>query len=65
MPKMKSHRGAKKRLHYTAGGKLMHARTGRRHHLYVKNARRRRRLRSPGQVSRGDLPRTRRLLPYD
>lgn len=65
MPKMKSHRGAKKRLHYSAGGKLMHARTGRRHLMYGKNASRRRRMRMTGQLAPGDAARSRPLLPYD
>ena len=33
MPKLKSHSGAKKRFHKTAGGKWRHQRAGKRHLL--------------------------------
>lgn len=65
MPKMKSHRGAKKRLRVTGTGKLVHKRAGRNHLLYGKSASRRRRLRSAAGLSKGDAARTKALMPYD
>ncbi len=65
MPKMKSHRGAKKRLHVTGTGKLLRYRAGKRHLMYGKSASRRRRLRGQAQLSPGDTARSRALLPYD
>jgi large subunit ribosomal protein L35 len=65
MPKMKSHRGAKKRLRVTGGGKVVRMRAGRRHLMYGKNASRRRRLRIDQELSPGDTRRVRALLPYD
>ena len=64
MPKMKSHRGAAKRLRVTATGKVMRTRAGRRHLMYGKNAARRRRLRVPAPLAPGDRRRVRVLLPY-
>jgi len=65
MPKMKSHRGAKKRLHYSAGGKLMHQKAGRRHNMIGKGGSWRRRMKRAGQLAPGDQARSRSLLPYD
>lgn len=65
MPKMKSHRGAKKRLRVTGTGKVVHKRTGRNHLMYGKNAGKRRHLRGVGELSKGDTARTRALMPYD
>lgn len=65
MPKMKSHRGAKKRLKVTASGKIVHQRTGRRHLMFGKNASRRRSMRVKGVLAPGDAARSRPLLPYD
>ena len=65
MPKMKSHRGAKKRLRVTGTGKLMRTRAGRNHHLYPKDAARRRRLRRQGELAPGDARRMQPLMPYD
>jgi large subunit ribosomal protein L35 len=65
MPKMKSHRGAKKRLRVTGSGKIVRYRAGKRHLLYGKSASRRRRLKIPAALSPGDTKRTRPLLPYD
>jgi large subunit ribosomal protein L35 len=47
MPKQKTHKGLKKRVKVTAGGKLMARKAGKGHLLSCKSANRRRNLRSP------------------
>ena len=62
MPKMKSHSGAKKRFRKTANGKLR-ARHGMTSHiLEKKNAKRKRRLGRPAEVSKADSKRVKELL---
>lgn len=62
MPKMKSHSGAKKRFRKTASGKLRarHAMTS--HILEKKNAKRKRRLATPVEISDHDAKRVGKLL---
>ncbi|MDA8205713.1 MAG: 50S ribosomal protein L35 [Thermaerobacter sp.] len=64
MPKMKSHRGAAKRIKLTASGKPKRNRAGKSHNLEHKSATRRRRLRQSAVLSQSDQHRTKRLLPY-
>jgi len=64
MPKMKTHRGAKKRMYVSGGGVIRRRRAGKRHKLEVKSAKRRKRLRQPSIVSGADLKRAKKLLPY-
>ena len=64
MPKMKTKRGAAKRLKKTASGKLMQAGAWKQHKLEGKGPRRRRRLREAKPISKADAPRLRRLVPY-
>jgi len=45
MPKMKSHKGSKKRFRVTASGKLKRKQAGKRHLLAHKSGNRKRRLR--------------------
>lgn len=47
MPKQKTHKGLKKRIKITAGGKIKHKRAGGGHLMSSKNAKRRRRIASP------------------
>lgn len=64
MPKLKTHRGAAKRLKVTGTGKFM-KRSGYKSHLLTgKPARRTRRLRKPSIVSKSERERMKRLLPY-
>ncbi len=63
MPKMKTNRGAAKRLHRTASGKLKRMRANKSHMLTKKSVKRKRRLRSSTLVSAADLKRMKRLLP--
>ena len=64
MPKMKTKRGARKRLKRTASGKLMRAGGWKQHKLEGKQPRRRRRLRKAKMIDRTDLPRLSVLVPY-
>jgi large subunit ribosomal protein L35 len=63
MPKMKSHKGARKRFSLTASGKLKRARAYKSHILTKKTPKRKRRLRRATLIAtRGDLKRLKRLL---
>ena len=63
MPKMKTHRGAAKRLKVTSTGKIRRRRANVNHILEKKTASRKRRLRRPDAlVSDSDSKRIRRML---
>lgn len=62
MPKLKTHRGAAKRIKKTANGKLMRRRANKSHILEKKSRKRKRRLRSVTVVSPADAPVLRRML---
>ena len=63
MPKMKSHRGARKRFSITGSGKVKRNKAGKSHILTKKTSKRKRRLRQPGLVStNGEVKRLKRLL---
>jgi len=64
MPKMKTKRGAAKRLKKSASGKLMRHKGWKSHLLEAKSPRRRRRLRKSQLVSKADERRLRVLVPY-
>ncbi len=64
MPKMKTHRGAAKRLTRTASGKLRHAKRNRRHILTKKTTKRKRQLRRKNVVSPGFQKKLDPLVPY-
>ncbi len=64
MPKMKTHRGAAKRLKKTGTGKLKRMRAYKSHILTKKTQKRKRRLRKPDLISKGDYKRLMKLLPY-
>jgi len=64
MPKMKTHRGAAKRLKRTASGKLRHAKRNRRHILTKKTTKRKRQLRRKNVVAPGEQKRLTQLVPY-
>jgi len=64
MPKLKTHRGAAKRLKVTGTGKLK-KRSGTKSHLLTgKPAKRTRSLRKASLVSESEYDRMRKLLPY-
>jgi large subunit ribosomal protein L35 len=62
MPKMKTHRGAKKRFKVTGTGKIMRRQTNRSHILEKKSSKRTRRLAGEVEVTGGDGKRVRRQL---
>ena len=64
MPKMKTKRGAAKRVKATASGKLKRAGGWKQHKLEKKQPGRRRRLRGSKLVHEADVPRIKRLVPY-
>ena len=64
MPKMKTKRGAAKRLKKTASGKLKRAGGWKQHKLEGKQPRRRRRLRASKIVSPADERNLKVLVPY-
>jgi large subunit ribosomal protein L35 len=64
MPKLKTHRGAAKRLKVTGTGKLK-KRSGNKSHLLTgKPAKRTRSLRKASLVSDSEFDRMKKLLPY-
>lgn len=64
MPKMKTRRSAAKRFRVTGTGKFRRYKAYKSHLLGKKSAKRKRGLRRPGLVSKSDLRRVRRMLPY-
>ena len=62
MPKMKTNRGAAKRLRETGSGKIRRMRAYKSHILTKKSQKRKRRLRTATLVSKADEKRIRRLL---
>jgi large subunit ribosomal protein L35 len=62
MPKMKTHKGAAKRFRVTGGGKIMREKAFKSHILTKKNAKRKRRLGTDGEVSASDSRKVKRLL---
>jgi len=62
MPKMKTHRGAAKRMRKTATGKVMRARAFMSHNYGKKSARHKRRLTPMVQVAKADEKNAKELL---
>ena len=65
MPKLKSHRGAKKRFKKTARGKFLRGKAFKRHILTSKPTRRKRQARGMVTISPADVHKLRRMMPYD
>ncbi|MBN1272062.1 MAG: 50S ribosomal protein L35 [Candidatus Aminicenantes bacterium] len=65
MPKLKTHKGAKKRFKLTGTHKVFRNKAYKSHILTKKSAKRKRSLRKKGIVDAFDMSRIRRLLPYD
>ena len=61
-PKLKSHRGARKRFKVTGTGKILLSHAFRRHILTKKSRARKRALKVPRELAPGDAARIRRLL---
>ncbi len=64
MPKLKTHRGARKRFKLTASGKIKRSKAFKNHILTKKTTSRKRKLDTPGLVSKADHERIRLMLPY-
>lgn len=64
MPKMKTHRGAAKRLRATASGRLKSKHPNQRHLLTSKSRKRKRHLRQPDYIAAADEKNLKQLLPY-
>jgi len=64
VPKMKSHKGAQKRIGVTGSGKAYRVKSWRGHHLELKSSRRTRRYDGKAIVTGESLNQVRRLLPY-
>ena len=62
MPKMKPHRGTKKRVKITGTGKLRRQKANRRHNFEHKPSTRTRRLEGTTEVAKSDAGKVRKLL---
>ncbi|MFQ6069384.1 MAG: 50S ribosomal protein L35 [Candidatus Aminicenantales bacterium] len=65
MPKLKTHRGARKRFKITGKKKILHHKAYKSHILTKKSAKRKRGLGKKSHVSRADRGRIKEMLPYD
>ena len=64
MPKVKTHKGAAKRIGKTGSGKFVHMKAFKKHKAEAKTAKRRRQLRHGSVVVNADEKRLRIMLPY-
>ncbi len=65
MPKLKTHRGARKRLKVTAKGKIKRSKAFGRHILTKKSAKRKRNLKKATLVVKSEFKKMKELLPYE
>ncbi|MBN2408436.1 MAG: 50S ribosomal protein L35 [Candidatus Aminicenantes bacterium] len=65
MPKLKTHKGARKRFKVTAKKKIVHKKAFKSHLLSSKDAKRKRRLGKKAEVSRADRTAVKKMLPYE
>jgi large subunit ribosomal protein L35 len=63
MPKLKTHKGAKKRFRFTGTGKIKRKRANASHILTKKSQKRKRNLRKSTIVVKEEVKRIKRLLP--
>ncbi len=63
MPKMKTHRGAAKRLRRTGTGKFKRSKANKSHILGKKTAKRKRNLRQAGMIHKADERAIKEMLP--
>ena len=64
MPKLKTHKGAKKRFHITGSGKIMRVKGLKSHFRRKKSARTKRLFDEMIPVQSVDVPRLKKLMPY-
>ena len=65
MPKLKTHRGAKKRFKVTAGKKILHRKANKSHILTKKAANRKRDLGRDGLVDKTNRRAVKDMMPYE
>jgi large subunit ribosomal protein L35 len=65
MPKLKTHKGAKKRFKITGKKKILHNKANRNHILTKKSAKRKRKLGQKDLISPADRSRIKDMLPYE
>ncbi|HDT14424.1 MAG TPA: 50S ribosomal protein L35 [Candidatus Aminicenantes bacterium] len=65
MPKLRTHKGAQKRIKVTAKKKLLHAQANKSHILTKKASKRKRRLGKMVEASPADRKALKAMLPYD
>ncbi|MFQ6108864.1 MAG: 50S ribosomal protein L35 [Candidatus Aminicenantales bacterium] len=65
MPKLKTHKGAKKRFKVTGKKKIVHSKAYKSHLLTKKSAKRKRGLGKKGKISPTDKKGVKKMLPYD
>ena len=65
MPKLKTHRGAKKRFKITGKKKVVHSKAYKSHLLTKKSAKRKRTLGKKDLVHDSDKSRIKKMLPYE
>ncbi|MBI4775533.1 MAG: 50S ribosomal protein L35 [Deltaproteobacteria bacterium] len=64
MPKLKTHRGAAKRLKVTGSGRIKRTKAYASHILTKKNSKRKRNLRKSALVDHTNMKAVRKLIPY-
>jgi large subunit ribosomal protein L35 len=64
MPKLKSNKGARKRIRITKSGKIKHFKAGRGHLLKLKSSKRKRSLGRAGFIRSGEAKSINKLLPF-
>jgi large subunit ribosomal protein L35 len=64
-PKLKTHRGAKKRFKVTGKKKILHNKAYKSHLLTKKSAKRKRKLGEKEEVSKADKKQVKKMLPYE
>ncbi len=64
MPKLKTHKGAARRMQFSGSGKLMRTRQGKSHLRRNRSKRAARDYDEMFVVAKPDVPRLKRLLPY-
>lgn len=64
MPKVKTHRGAAKRIKKTGTGKYMKMKSNKSHILTKKTTKRKRKLRKANEVDKGNSRKIKKIAPY-
>jgi large subunit ribosomal protein L35 len=64
MPKLKTHKATARRMQYSGAGKLMRTRQGKSHLRRNRSKRAQREYDEMFSVSKADVPRIKRLMPY-